>query len=512
MRIFSATLATETNTFSPIPTGLDAYRETFFYPAGEHPDAPSIFTAPLWAARQRARQEGWQLSEGLSAFAMPAGLTTRAAYETLRDQILDDLRRALPVDIVLLGLHGAMVADGYEDCEGDLLARVRAIAGPRAVIGGELDPHCHLTQQMLDAGDFLVCFKEYPHIDFVERAHELLDLCVAAAQRRIAPVKAVYDCRMTGVFHTPGGPMREFVDRIKALEGRDGILHVTVAQSFPWGDVPDMGTKILVYADRDRGKAERLAQQLGRELFALRGRTSPPFLSIDEALDRALAAEGGPPAPAAQAAAPAAQADRRKPIVIADSGDNSGGGAGSDSTFVLRRLLERGIGDVALGPLWDPVAVRFCFQTEPGARLQLRIGGKVGPLSGDPLDAEVEVMALARDLRQSFGPSQQRLGDAARVKLLDPRAPGIEIVLNTHRAQAMGRELFTGLGLDPADKRLLVLKSSQHFHAAFAPIARAVFYIGGPGVMDMEWGNLSYRRIARPKWPFDENPFADAPE
>jgi microcystin degradation protein MlrC len=128
MRVFTASLATETNTFAPMPTGLASFREAGYFPAGTHPPQMTFFGGPLWAARQRAGERGWQVIEGLVAFAQPSGTTTRAAYETLRDELLADLRAALPVDVVALGLHGAMVADGYPDCEGDL-QRVRALVG-----------------------------------------------------------------------------------------------------------------------------------------------------------------------------------------------------------------------------------------------------------------------------------------------------------------------------------------------------------------------------------------------
>jgi len=134
MRVFTASLATETNTFGPIPTGLDPFKARGYFPPGTHPEALSFFAAPVWVARQVCAEEGWTLIEGLVAGAQPGGVTTRAVYESLRDELLDDLRRALPVEMVLLGLHGAMVADGYDDCEGDLLRRLREIVGPDVVI------------------------------------------------------------------------------------------------------------------------------------------------------------------------------------------------------------------------------------------------------------------------------------------------------------------------------------------------------------------------------------------
>lgn len=492
MKVFTATLGTETNTFSPIPTGMAAFEHTLLLHAGQRLEQPALPAGPLWAARRRAQEKGWQVVEGLCAFAMPGGITTRATYEALRDELLRDLRAAMPVDMVLLGMHGAMVADGYDDCEGDILARVRDIVGPKTVIGAELDPHCHLSEAMLTHADALICFKEYPHTDFIERGAELVDLCAAAAEGRVRPVSAVFDCRMIAAYHTPREPMRSFVDKIKSLEGKNGILSISVAHGFPWADVPDMGTKVLVIVDGDRAKAAALAEELGHELIGSRGRTAPPYLTIDQALDRASAAPAGP-------------------VVIADTADNAGGGAPSDSTFILQRVLERGLSDVGLAPLWDPVAVGFCFDAGEGARLELRIGGKTGPMSGPPLDLAVRVTRLGLQLRQSFGAATAPVGDAAAVTIEHPNSRNVELVLNTARTQATGLELFTGLGIDPTRKRIVVVKSSQHFHAAYAPIAKQVLYVGGPGAISSDLTSLAFRRIRRPKWPFDPDLFGPQP-
>ena len=480
MRVFAATLATETNTFSPIPTGLESFTDRGVYRAGEHPDEPTLFTAPLWVARQRAKSNNWQVIEGLCAFAQPAGITTRAAYETLRDELLGDLRRALPVDIVLLGMHGAMVADGYDDCEGDLLARVRSLVGPDAVIGGELDPHCHMTQAMVENADVLICYKEYPHTDFVERAEELVDFCVAAAEGEIKPVMSVHDCRMIGIYHTTREPMRGFVNRMQAREGKDRILSISVAHGFPWGDVPDLGTRVLVVTDGAPDTGARVAAELAGELTGIRTRTMPTYLSIAEALDKAVATEGGP-------------------VVIADVSDNPGGGAPGDSTFILSALIERDVGEVALAPLWDPMAARFCFDAGEGANLSLRIGGKTSPMSGAPLDVEAQVLRLVRGAHQSFGASQVALGDLAAIRM-----GRIELVLTSIRAQAMGLDLFTGFGIALEAKKLLVVKSSQHFYAAFAPIARQVLYCSAPGAIAPDLTQVPYRRATRPLWPLDQ--------
>lgn len=480
MRVFSGSLATETNTFGPMPTGLASFRDRGYFKAGQHPDQMTFFSGPLWAARLRGREQGWDLVEGMVAGAQPSGTTTRAAYEQLRDELLADLRQALPVDMVVLGLHGAMVADGYDDCEGDLLARVREIVGPKVVVGGELDPHSHLTPEMLRHADVLIAFKEYPHTDVLERALELVDLCAAKVQGKVQPVAAVADCQMIVTMHTSRQPARGFVDRIQSLEGKDGVLSISVAHGFAWGDVPEMGTKVLVYTDGDRGQAQALAKQLATELIAMREGLDVRFPSIDETLDEALAFPGGP-------------------VVISDGADNPGGGAASDATFITRRIVERGITNVAVGPMWDPIAVRIAFEAGEGAKLPLRIGGKISPLSGDPLDLECTVKALRRDMVMTgLAGTAMPLGDCALVE-----ANGVEIVLITLRNQAMGTDLFTQLGVDLAARKMIVVKSSQHFYASFSKVAKHVIYAGAPGAVTLDLTTLPYRKVRRPKWPLD---------
>ncbi len=490
MRVFTAALATETNTFSPIPTSLASYEAAGIYRAGQHPDHATFFTGPLWTARQRARARGWTVIEGLCAWAQPAGPTVRAAYEQLRDELIADLKKALPVDAVLLGLHGAMVAEGYDDCEGDLMTRIRAIVGTDTVIGTTLDPHCHLTETMLGAADLIICFKEYPHTDFLDRAQELCDLAEAVAKKKVMPAKSTFDCRMISMYHTTREPMKGLVAKMKNLEGKDGVLSISIAHGFPWGDVKDLGTRVLVITDGKAAAGAALAEKIGRELISIRTNTYEPQLALEEAIGKALEVNGWP-------------------VVLADSADNPGGGAPGDSTYVLEALLARKAGPAALGPLYDPMAVRFCFDVGVGARINLRIGGKTGPSSGKPLDLDVEVRHLARNATQSFGDARWSIGDVATVRAGPPGAE-IDVVLTTLRNQGTGTDLFTANGVNLDEKRLVVVKSSQHFHAAFAPIAKAVFYVKGPGAIMLDIPALPYKNVARPKWPLDADPWKSA--
>jgi len=487
MKIFMAALDTETNTFAPLPTGALAFAEGFVAHGNATALPENYCSAQLYVWRRRAEAIGWDVAESLCAYAEPGGITARSVYEGFRDEILADLTRAAPVDAVLLGLHGAMVAEGYDDCEGDLLAAVRAILGPAVPVGAELDLHCHLTDAMLQAATVLVAYKEYPHIDIAERAEHLFTLIADAATGRTKPVMAAFNCRMIGMFRPTAQPLRGFVDHMIAQEGRDGILSLSLAHGFPWGDVADVGVKMLAVADGDLDRASAAARHFGEALFAMRREVAPVFLTIDAALEVALDLTAEPV---------------HGPVVIADVADNPGGGAPGDSTFFLRRVIERGIGGVMLGYFWDPIAVRFCFEAGLGATLDLRIGGKCGVASGLPVDLRVTVMGLAEQVTQRFGTAPVPMGPSAWV-----RAGGIDLVLCSLRTQTFHPEGMAALGLDPTTPRIMVVKSIQHFHAGFAPIASEILYASSPGALSQDFANFPYTKRSGPYWPRDEDPF-----
>lgn len=487
-KIFTANLGTESNTFSNLPTGLRMFEETCLFRRGNYGANFPLFAAPLVAWRELAEARGWHVVESLCAFAQPAGKTTRAVYECLRDEILADLRAALPVDAVLLSLHGAMVAEGYDDAEGDLLVRVRQIVGPDIPIGAEFDLHGHASRPKLETPDAVVFFKEYPHVDVRDRAKDLFAIVVDQLEGRSRPVIGWFDCRMVGLFHTTRQPMRGFVDRCASLEGHDGIISVSIVHGFPWGDVPDMGSKIVVVADGDKEKATRLAEKLGRDFFAIRKETQPPYVSVEQAMARAVG-HNGP-----------------RPLVLADVADNAGGGAPSDSTFILRAMRDGGLSNAAIGLFWDPMAVRLAFEAGIGATLDIRLGGKLGAASGAPLDLHVKVVGLARDATIPFGARDVTQAAAGDMAALD--ADGIAVVCSTLRTQCFSTAAFTNVGIDPAERAVVVVKSMQHFHASFAPIAEEVLYVAAPGAVAPDVTTLEYRKARRHQWPFIEDPFA----
>jgi microcystin degradation protein MlrC len=480
--IFTACLGTETNSFSPMPTGMGLYKSTMLIRDGAYDT--SAFALPLTVWSKNARALGWKVVAGTAAFAMPAGNTTRPVYESLRDEILEQLKSAMPVDAVLLNLHGAMIADGYPDAEGDFLARVREIVGPDVFIGAELDLHCHLTALKVSSANVLMIYKEYPHVDIAARAEELFSIAERTLAGEIRPVMAIHDCRMLGVYPTTAEPMRSFVDRMSALERTEGILSVSLAHGFPWGDTPEIGTRVLVVADGDTNKAAALAESLGREVWSLRNEITPRFLSIDDAATRVVAHNG------------------TMPLVLADTADNPGLGAGGDATFLIRRFLELDVGGFAVSPFCDPIATEIAFGAGIGATLDMRLGGKLGPASGTPLDLRVTVKGLVEGKHQLFGDALAPLGRMAWLRVASTTgADAVDIIINDYRTQGFSPECFSAVGLNPASKRALVVKSTQHFHARFAPIAAEVLYVAAPGTGSMDLAALPFKNVARPLWP-----------
>ena len=471
MRIFVAGLITETNTFAPWPTGRRGFEESGFFrgDAGTSDSgAETALIARLW--RELAVRDGHEIVESILAFAQPSGPTIHSVYEAYRDEILSDFQSKGPFDIALLFLHGAMVSTECDDCEGDLITRIREIAGPKTAIGAVLDLHCHLTDAMLRNATVLITVKEYPHIDFPERSRELYDLCHRAAKGEIRPASALFDCRMVGFYPTTSEPMRSLTNRLFEFENRERVLSVSFGHGFPWGDTPDTGSRVLAITDDDLPLAHAVAAEIGLEIYAAREALLPRYRNIENAL---LAAR-----------------ESNAMAVLADTADNAGGGAPSDNVSLLDAMLKRGTRDAAFGAIWDPIAAETCAEAGVGAKLRLRLGGKAGAASGAPLD----VVATVKTVRPKFdqgGLSGSRVSMGLTVWI---DIEGIDVVVNSKRTQVFCPDAFTGLGIDLSTKRIVVVKSSQHYQAGFGPLTETIIPVATPGAIQMNFAEIDYKK------------------
>ena len=481
-RAFIAGLFHETNVFSPIPTNLDSFE--IWRPDGRISPPADRDTLGYGAFWQRALQAGVEVAPSLFALCQPSAPLSVADWDRLSGEVLDDLRRAGPVDRVFLFLHGAQCVQGRDDPEGELIAAIRSQVGPRVPIAALMDLHGNVSERMLERADFVIACLEYPHTDFGERAEMAFELLERAVRGEVRPVTAAARLPIVGAYPTTVVPMRDFVAATRAAQQRPGVLAVSAFHGFWLADQPHACACMVVTADGDAAAATALADTLARH-FASAAVAPPAGLSAAAAVNEALRI------------APTLT----RPVVIADRADNAGGGAGSDSTFVLRALLECGARDAALALLWDPMAVDFAHRAGVGARLALRLGGKVGPLSGDPLDVQAEVVLLRTDARQALFARGEPRAALGRTALL--RIDGVEVVVNTERQQVFDPRVFTEHGIDPTARRLLVVKSTTHFRNGFAPLASAILDCDTPGSVTTDPALLSYQRLRRPMAPLD---------
>jgi microcystin degradation protein MlrC len=288
---------------------------------------------------------------------------------------------------------------------------------------------------------------------------------------------------MVGIYPTFTSPMREIVGALQEAERRVGVLTAGIGHGFPWGDVADVGTRVLVYADADAALAAHEAAAIARRLYDARESLQLGLPDLQTSLQRARTLDGR--------------------IVLGDFADNAGGGAPGDSTYFLRALLDGGWRDTVIGFFWDPMVVATCAEAGPGARLSIRLGGKTGPASGTPIDLEVEVVRVAERHEQGVFGARQPMGRSVWL-----HSAGIDIGVCTVRTQVYEPDAFTGLGLVLKDKRLIVVKSSNHYQAGFQPLADHLWHVGTPGAMASDFASMPYTKRDPDYYPRVADPWA----
>ena len=482
MRVFIAGFCHESSSFSPIPTSRRSYEEFDHYrPVNGQPDEKAIALNGYGAFVRRALANEDEVVLSTFTFAQPSGPTAQADYESLRDEFLDDLKNGGEFDAVLLFLHGAQMAVGYDDCEGDVLTKVREIVGPQAFIGAVLDLHANVSDVMLEQANALVACLEYPHIDFNERSEHLYDIARDYVTTGTTLQTHYKRIQMLSMYYTTEPEMSAVNDEAVRIQNLDGIASVSLIHGFPWADIPDVGAGVLIITNEDRDVNEHL-DDLAQRFFAVKEESPAKRMNIQEALS---IAEAG--------------ANESGPVVIADVCDNAGGGAPSDSTHILAAILEEGLTGYALGIFWDQVAVQMAFDMGEGATFKLRIGGKCGRVSGDPVDVVATVKRLIPNMSQDGIGYTHPVGNAVLFEVA-----GNYIVAGTIRGQVFSPTCFTDFGLDLSTLKGVVVKSTQHFYDQFAPIASRVVYCDTPGAMTLKFTPDMYENINRPMWPLDQ--------
>jgi microcystin degradation protein MlrC len=440
-----------------------------------------------------AQNYNFDLVPLLRASAFPNGLIVREVYESLKRELLERLQEAErtggPVDGVLLDLHGAMVVDGIDDGDGDLIEAFRDYLGPDRPIVVTQDLHGNHTRARVAAADALVGFDTFPHIDMAERGVEAAEIIARTIRGEIRPRMAIHQLPLfwsTPCQVTRHPPMDEVLSRVHEMERRPGIICVTIATGFPWANVPEAGSSVMVVADDDELLAQQAADELGHWIWECRDRWYAPPLSVRSALQRGN--EVG-----------------LHPIILADHADNTGGGSPGDSTEVLRTFLELELRDALLLYLVDYDVAKQSHEAGVGSHIAVSLGGKSAPVQGPPVEAEVEVIAISDGAFAYDGPMFAGLtGSMGTSAWL--RIDGVNIVVVTAREQPFDMAFARSLGIDCAKMKYIALKSAAHFRAAFEPIAGSIHNIDAAGIHTHDFSQLPLSKRTRDIFPIEIKP------
>jgi microcystin degradation protein MlrC len=490
--VLTAEFSHESNTFSRCPADYAAFeaRGVSFGEAAvaERGEA----NTPLAGFLDVARPHGWRVIHTISAAAQPSGPVTRDAYERIVGVIVDAAKaHAGAIDGVLLGLHGAMVTDFSQDGEGELLERLRAVLGKDVPIGITLDPHANVTRRMAALANIIVAYKTYPHVDVRESGLLAAGILRRAMSGEISPVTVRADRPMLEEVNggrTDIGPMVARIARAKAYEQEPDVFAVSVNGAFGNADIEEVGPTVLVTCQGDLDRHLAFADGLVDDMWQRRFEKVTEFLSVEAAVDEAkpfVATTG--------------------PLIIADYADNPGGGGYGDATELLRVMIAANLRDACFGPIVDPEAAAELHCAQPGETVSVRLGGKVDPrVGGAPLALTGTLIGVSDGDYLGDGPMLGGLkGSWGPCGVL--RVGDIDILVTTARAQMIDLQQFRAFGIDPAAKRVVGLKSMQHFRAAFEPIAGKVIVCDSGALCTPDLTKLPYVNVRRPIFPLDRN-------
>jgi len=453
MRIVTGTISHETNILSNIATDLEQFKKRRLLYGEEVFEYHRGTKTPVGGLMDGCTRHGFELVPTVFASATPSGTITAEAFDTLLGQILEGIEGAGEFDGVAMHLHGAGVAENHDDIEGRVLAEVKSVIGDRPLVS-TFDLHANHTRLMVESADALIGYDTYPHVDGYERGVEAIDVIARLLDGSLVPTKAFRQPPMMPALQaqfTGKYPMSRLIEEAHRMEAMEAVETVTVAAGFPWSDFEDVGLSFIVTTNDDQALADRLADELQDLAWGMRRDFLVKPVPVRDALRRVKKAEGGP-------------------YILADIGDNPGGGAPEDGTIVLRAMLEEGLEGGVLAVIWDPEAVEKASASGLGTKVTVELGGKTDDLHGKPLEVTGTVKTLTDGKWIVKGPmgtgSESDMGETA-VLLVG----GNEVIVTSKRLQPMDLELYRSLGIEPTERKFIVVKSSVHYRAAHEPIS-----------------------------------------
>ncbi len=489
MRLLIAMMKHETNTFSPVPTALARFGALY----GEAAIRAYRGTGTgLGAYIDLAEKEGAEIVLPIAAGASPSGPVEETAYARITDRICEAAAKG-GYDGIMLDLHGAMVTESLEDGEGEFLKRLHAI-DPETPIAVSLDMHANLYDAMIANATVVTGYRTYPHVDTYETAKLAGEILLLTMRGEVKPVMAWRNEPMLPHIMRQGTddhPNKELQHRCAAMSA-EGALAASLFTGFPHADITNAGLSAVVVTDGDL----KLAEELRDELLGRAWVERESFVYKIEPLQQSVARAKAMPVPH----------PGEGPIVLLDHYDNCASGGTMDTTAVLAEILRQGLGDVAAFAIFDPEAVQQAIKAGVGAHVSLSAGGKIEmpaiPVESPPLIVSGTVKTISDGRYRNRGPMGRGVQmDMGSTAVIDTGAA--EIVLISRHVEPSDLNCLTSLGIDPMQKRYVMLKSRIHWRAGLGKLAKAVVECAGVGVCTSDYAQLKFNRVRRPIFPLD---------
>ena len=489
MRVVIAMMKHETNTFSPVPTPIERFARGYPLPP-RGADALKAFKgtgSAMAAFIDICEREGWEMVTPIAAQAAPSAPVQDAAYKEISDAIAEAV--AAGCDAVMLDLHGAMVTESMEDGEGALLERLRGIA-PDVPIAVALDMHTNLYPAIADNATALAGYQTYPHIDNYETGTRAGEVLVRVIKGAVTPTLAWGNRPMLPHVMRQGTddfPNKEIQERAAGMEKSGEAVIATLFSGFPHADIHNAGLSAVVVTDNDPEAARRLCDELLEMAWQDREAWVYKIEPLEESLTRAKQIDDGP-------------------VVLLDHYDNAASGGTQDTMTVLSAILDAGLEDVAAFAICDAQAVQELIAAGIGNEATVLLGGKLDMPSidkrGEPREVTGKVKLISDGLYRNLGPaSTGLLMDMGPTVVFDTGK--VEIVVISRQQEPNDKNAFLSLGIDPARKKYLMLKSRIHYRAGFRDIAKEVIECAGTGVCTSDYDQLTFRNVRRPIFPLD---------
>jgi microcystin degradation protein MlrC len=486
-RIGIAGFLHESNTFLRVPTTYDLFEQASLARGG---DVLKCWTGKhheLGGFIDGAAEFGFDPVPLMATYATPSGALTSDTFDRIAGELIETLKRAMPLDGLLLALHGATVADNYLDADGEVLRRVRETLGPDVPLINTLDLHANVSKKMIQHATATVAYRSCPHLDQRERGREAARIMSRTLAGEIKPVQWLETPPLVinmGKQHTKVAPAKDLYEDVEAVTRWPGIISGSIAMGFYFADVAEMGASFFAVADGDVNLAREAARWMAGRAWARREELQAELPSVEEAVRRA--GNGNKP-----------------PVVLMDVGDNVGGGSPGDSTVILAEIERQNISN-ALVILYDPQAASACAQAGVRATVELDVGGKTDDQHGKPVHIRGGVRTLSDGI---FVETQVRHGgwgggDQGLTAVIETENQHT-IVLTSRRMAPMSLEQILSLGIKPERKQILIVKGAVAPRAAYEPVAGEILLVDSPGATSADPSRFAYTRRRKPLYPLE---------